>query len=211
MRVCVNQHCEELTVAPIRLLIVPGSARTGSLNRQLATFVATAARSLGVAVDELDLRALDLPLYDGDLELAQGIPRGAFDLQRALADSDAVLWVTPEYNGFPTPLVINALDWLSRIQASAERPAGVAVTTNKPAALLSASPGPGGGLRAMNFLRQFLQMNFAMLVLPQQFALGKADAAFDAAGDLNDARASQSVRAVLTAVIALAEALRAKA
>ena len=197
-------------MAPIRLLIIPGSARAASLNRQLATVAASTARSQGVAVRELDLRALDLPLYDGDLEVAHGIPPGAFDLQKALADSDAVLWVTPEYNGFPTPLVINALDWLSRIQASAERPAGVAVTTNKPAAVLSASPGPGGGLRAMNYLRQFLQMNFAMLVVPQQFALGKADDAFDAAGDLKDARASQSVRAVLTAVTGLAEALKSK-
>lgn len=198
-------------MAPIRLLIIPGSARASSLNHQLATAAATAARSLGVAVRELDLRALDLPLYDGDLEVAHGIPRGAFDLQQALADSDAVLWVTPEYNGFPTPLVINALDWLSRIQADAGRPAGVAVTTNKPAALLSASPGPGGGLRAMNYLRQFLQMNFAMLVVPQQFALGKANEAFDEVGSLKDARVSQSVRAVLDAAIGLAKALQAKA
>lgn len=197
-------------MAPIRLLIMPGSARTGSLNRQLAAFAASTARSLGVTARELDLRALNLPLYDGDLEAAHGISEGAFALQQALADSDAVLWVTPEYNGFPTPLVINALDWLSRIPARADRPSGVAVTTNKPAALLSASTGPGGGLRAMNLLRQFLQMNFAMLVVPQQFALGKADDAFDDAGGLKDARASQSVRAVLDAAVGLAKALQAK-
>lgn len=197
-------------MTPIRLLIIAGSARVGSVNRQLAAFAASTARGLGVVAQELDLRSLHLPLYDGDLEAANGIPAGAFALQQAMADSDAVLWVTPEYNGFPTPLVINALDWLSRIQASAERPAGVAVTTNKPAALLSASPGLGGGLRAMNHLRQFLQMNFAMLVVPQQFALGKANEAFDEAGSLKDARASQSVRAVLDAVTALAKALQAK-
>lgn len=198
-------------MAPIRLLIIPGSVRAGSLNHLLATFAATTARSAGAVARELDLRALNLPLYDGDLEVANGIPAGAFALQQALADSDAVLWVMPEYNGFPTPLVINALDWLSRIQADASRPAGVAVTTNKPAALLSASPGPGGGLRAMNYLRQFLQMNFAMLVVPQQFALGRAHEAFDEAGGLKDARTSQSVLAVLDAVTGLAEALQAQA
>jgi chromate reductase len=197
-------------MTPIRLLIIPGSVRAGSLNRQLASFAATMARGSGATAQELDLRSLNLPIYDGDLEVAHGIPEGAFALQQALGDSDAVVWVMPEYNGFPTPLVINALDWLSRIQADAGRPAGVAVTTNKPAALLSASPGPGGGLRAMNYLRQFLQMNFAMLVVPQQFALGKAEDAFDAAGGLKDARASQSVRGVLDAVTGLAKALQAK-
>lgn len=196
-------------MVPIRLLIIPGSARAGSLNRQLAAFAASTARGRGVTVHELDLRALALPLYDGDLENASGIPDGAFAFQQALADSDAVLWVMPEYNGFPTPLVINALDWLSRIQATAGHPAGVAVTANKPAALLSASPGPGGGLRAMNTLRQFLQMNFAMLVVPQQFALGKANEAFDEAGGLKDPRASQAVQAVLDAVTGLANALQA--
>lgn len=190
-----------------RILILPGSARAGSLNRQLAAFAATTARAAGLAVHELDLRSLELPLYDGDLEMASGIPAGAFALQQAFLGCDGVLVVMPEYNGFPTPLVINAFDWLSRIQASTAHPAGVAATANKPVALLSASPGPGGGLRAMNYLRQYLQMGFAMLVVPQQFALGRAHEAFDDAGLLKDARTAQSVQAVLDALTRLARAL----
>lgn len=193
----------------LNLLIIPGSARDGSLNRKLAGFAAHKARASGLQVTQLDLRTLELPVYDGDLEAASGIPAGAYQLQRAILDSDGVLVVTPEYNGFPTPLVINAFDWLSRIAASPQQPAGLAVTANKPVALLSASPGPGGALRSMNFLRQYLQMAFAMLVVPQQFALGKAHEAFDETGALKDARAVQSVETVLNSLASLAQALRA--
>lgn len=192
----------------LRLLILPGSARAGSFNGRLAAFAARAAQAKGLQARVLDLRALALPVYDGDLEASQGVPKGALELLAALQDSDAVLLVTPEYNGFPTPLVINAFDWLSRISASDQHPAGLGATANKPTALLSASPGPLGGLRSMNFLRQYLQMAFAMLVAPQQYALGRAQEAFDEKGDLRDARAAQSVQGVLDALTALALALR---
>jgi len=190
-----------------RILVIPGSARQGSLNRRLAGFAAGTARAAGLQVTELDLRALALPVYDGDLEAASGVPASAFDLQRAIRDADGVLIVTPEYNGFPTPLVINAFDWLSRIPATGDAPSGLATTANKPAALLSASPGPGGGLRSMNFLRQYLQMAFAMIVVPQQFALGRAHEAFDGQDALKEARAVQSVQGVVNALAGLARAL----
>ncbi|MDY0331592.1 MAG: NAD(P)H-dependent oxidoreductase [Thiomonas sp.] len=192
----------------LRLLILPGSARAGAFSGQMAAFAARAAERLGLQTRVFDLRALALPVYDGDLEAVQGVPDGALALQAALLESDAVLLVTPEYNGFPTPLVINAFDWLSRIPATEQHPAGLAVTANKPVALLSTSPGPLGGLRAMNTLRQYLQMAFAMLVAPQQYALGRAHEAFDEQGELRDARAAQSVQGVLDALAALARALR---
>ncbi|MDD0809819.1 NAD(P)H-dependent oxidoreductase [Curvibacter sp. RS43] len=191
-----------------RLLIISGSARTGSLTRRLAHAASLAATQAGFSVQELDLRALALPVYDGDFELAQGIPAGATALQQALLASDALLLLTPEYNGFPTPLFINAFDWLSRIQGGAGQPSGVAATANKPTALLSASPGALGGLRALNYVRQFLQMNFASLVIPQQFALGHAADAFDAEGGLKEERNRQAVQGVLDALAQLSRAVR---
>jgi len=190
-----------------RLLVLSGSSRTGSLNRRLATAATVRARALGLDTLDLDLRALSLPIYDGDLEARDGIPDGAHVLHRAVLASDALLLVTPEYNGFPTPLLVNAFDWLSRIPETGPRPSGLASTANRPAGLLSASPGPLGGLRAMNFLRQYLQMAFAMLVVPQQFALGRAHEAFDDAGALLDPKAAQTVDAVLSSMSALARAL----
>ena len=196
------------TVPPLRLLVIAGSARQGSLNLRLATAAAALAREAGASVEALDLRALQLPLYDGDLEAASGVPEAALRLLDAIRTADALLLVTPEYNGFPTPLLINAFDWLSRLGPADERPAGLAVTANKPVALLSASPGPLGGLRSMNFLRQYLQMAFAMIVVPQQFALSRAHEAFDAEGALKEERARSTVSGVLSALGALATALR---
>lgn len=192
----------------LKVLIVPGSSRAGSLNRKLATFAANRTRALGHSVTELDLRDLNLPVYDGDLEAASGVPVGVQALLQAIVQSDALILVTPEYNGFPTPLVVNAFDWLSRVMASPNQVAGLAATANKPAALLSASPGPGGALRSMNFLRQYLQMAFAMVVVPQQFALGKAHEAFDEAGAMKDVKAVQSVDGVVNALASLALALK---
>ena len=193
----------------VKLLVIAGSARAGSLNRRLAAVAAAMAGEAGADVQELDLRALQLPVYDGDLEAAAGVPATVRPLADALRAADAVLLVTPEYNGFPTPLLINAFDWLSRLGAEGERPAGLAITAGKPVALLSASPGPLGALRSMNFLRQYLQMAFAMIVVPQQFALSRAHEGFDANGALKEERARSSVAGVLAALGALASALRA--
>lgn len=195
--------------APLRLMVVAGSARHGSLNLRLAAAASALARAAGHEVQPCDLRALQLPLYDGDLEAAQGVPEGALRLLEAVRGADALLVVTPEYNGFPTPLLINAFDWLSRLGPAGDRPSGLQVTANKPVALLSASPGPLGGLRSMNYLRQYLQMAFAMIVVPQQFALGRAHEAFDEQGALKDERSRAAVGGVLSALAALATALRA--
>ena len=111
----------------------------------------------------IDLRALALPVYDADLEAASGVPDGARRLRDAIAAADAVLIVTPEYNGFPTPLLINAFDWLSRLQAAGDVPSGLATTAGKPVALLSSSPGPAGGLRAMNFRTISLELTGACM------------------------------------------------
>lgn len=194
---------------PIRLLIVAGSERANAYSRHLARVAAAAARRDGCDVSEFDLRALALPLYDGDIEHGSGVPTSALTLRDALAAHDALLLVTPEYNGFPTPLVLNAFDWLSRIPATAPGGGGLAATANRPAALLSSSPGPLGGLRAMNLMRQYLGGNFAMIVVPQQFALGRAGDAFDEAGALKEAKSQQAVEGVLTALGDLATALKA--
>jgi NAD(P)H-dependent FMN reductase len=195
---------------PIRLLILSGSERAGSLNKSLARVAAAAARRDGCDVTEFDLRALALPLYDGDIEHGAGVPVAALTLRDALHANDALLLVTPEYNAFPPPLVLNAFDWMSRIAATSACGGGMAATANKPAALLSASTGPLGGLRSMNLLRQYLGGAFQMIVVPQQFALGHAGEAFDEAGALKEPKSQRIVEGVLTAVGDLATALKAR-
>ncbi len=182
----------------MKLLLIAGSARNGALSVKLRDAARAVADAAGAQTSVLDLRALALPLYDGDIEAAQGVPAAAGTLRDAIREHDAIVIVTPEYNGFPTPLVINAFDWLSRLKD------GIAATTDKPVALLSSSPGALGGLRALNVLRQYLQMAFQMLVVPQQQAVSKAHEAFAADGTLADAKGAAMLTGVINAVLKLA-------
>lgn len=193
----------------LRLLAISGSERSGSWNRRLLAVGEAVARSHGALVTPLDLRSLGLPLYDGDLEKAQGVPDGARRLRDALLGSDAMLLVTPEYNGFLPPLVVNSFDWLSRLGAEAGLPSGLGATANKPVGLMSASPGLLGGLRSLNYTRQYVSMAFAMLPVPQQFALSRANEAFDDSGALKDPKAQASVDGVVAALLRVAAALKA--
>jgi chromate reductase, NAD(P)H dehydrogenase (quinone) len=193
----------------VRVLVISGSERSGSLNKRLAAVATQVLERAGARADTLDLRGLALPLYDGDLQQAQGVPDGARRLRDALLVCDALLLVTPEYNGFPPPLVTNAFDWLSRLAAENGKPTGLLVTANKPVGILSASPGMLGGLRALNFTRQFVSMAFSMLPMPQQFALAKANEAFDPQGALKDDKQQAGVEAVVHALLKVAAALKA--
>ena len=132
------------------------------------------------------------------------MPAGARSLRDALAAADGVLMVTPEYNGFPTPLSLNAWDWLSRVPADEGGPSGLAAVAGKPLALLSSSPGPLGGLRALTQLRQFLGGTFQMLVVPTQLAVGRAHEAFDEEGALKDARQQATVVQMVVSLLDLA-------
>lgn len=195
-------------MATLKLLAISGSARSGSLNGRLLAAAAQVALSRGAQVETIDLRSLALPLYDGDLEKSAGVPVGARRLRDALHAVDGVLLATPEYNGFPTPLLVNSFDWLSRLQAEGAAPAGLAATAGKPLGIVSASPGLLGGLRSLNFTRQYLSMAFAMMPVPQQFALSKANEAFDEAGALKDAKQQASLDAVVSSLIRVATALK---
>ena len=194
-------------MSAVRVLVISGSSRPGSFNRRLADVAAGLARAAGAVVTQTDLRALALPLYDAEIEVA-GVPSGAIELRRLFAEHDAVIVASPEYNGFPTPLFVNAFDWLSRVPPQSGKAAGLAATANRPVALLAASPGPLGALRSMNYVRQYLQMAFAMIVVPQQFALARANEAFDEAGGLKDPKAALAVAGVLQSLLRVARALR---
>jgi chromate reductase len=187
---------------PLRVLIVPGSARAGSFNLKLARVAAGLLHEFGAETTQADLRALALPLYDGDLEAASGVPEGARKLLSEIAGHDAVLVVSPEYNAFPPPLLMNAIDWATRL------PEHKAAMNGKPTALLSASPGMLGGLRSLLALREYLALNPGMLVLPQQAAVPQAAQAFDADGVLTEARHVQAVTAVVKALLRVARAIK---
>lgn len=190
-----------------RVLVTSGSERRGSFNRKLADVGAKLLRELGAEVTDLDLRALALPLYDGDSEAA-GLPPGALQLRDLFAAHDAVLIAAPEYNGFVTPLLLNAFAWVSRVKESDGRPSGLAATGGTVAGLLSASPGYYGGARGLIALRTLLSLNLGLLVIPQAHSIPAAGQAFDASGALVDAKQLAGVERVVRALLQTAGALR---
>lgn len=193
--------------SPVRLIVTAGSARRGSYNTALAKVAAAAARAEGAEVTEVDLRALQLPLYDGDIEAA-GLPAGALELRRLFAAHDGFVVATPEYNGFVTPLLLNSLDWLSRVPAADGLPSGLQALAGKPTGMLSASPGAFGGMRGLLFLRSFLATTLGLLVVPETQAVGQAMNAFDEHGALKDVKQQQGVERVVKSVLKTAAALR---
>ncbi len=105
--------------------------------------------------------------------------------------------VTPEYNGMFTPLLKNTIDWLSRPHTENEAP--LVAYQNKVAAIMAASPGGLGGMRALVPLRLQLS-NLGVNVVGAQLALGKAYEAFDEAGNLKNDASRDMANAVITAL-----------
>jgi len=167
-----------------KILAFAGSARKESFNKRLARAAATSAQSAGAEVTFVDLRDYPIPLYDGDLEAEQGIPENARALRKLMAVHQGLIVVSPEYNGFITPLLKNTLDWISRKDGEED---GLASYRNKVGLVLSASPGGFGGMRSLALIRQLLT-HLGVTVLPDQLAVPRAQQAFDDQGNLVDAQ-----------------------
>ena len=161
-----------------KILVFAGSTRNDSLHRKLALAAAAELRRAGADVTVADLRDYPMPLYDGDLEAAQGMPAGAKAFKELVRRQDGLVIASPEHNGSFTALLKNAIDWISRPEAG-EGP--LVVLRGKTAALLSGSPGPGGGQRGLRHLRELLEM-IGVRVVPSQVAVSRAMEAFDAEG-----------------------------
>jgi len=176
-----------------KILALCGSARRGSFNQMLLDCCVRGAQDAGAQVAQLNLRELDLPIYDGDLEAEGGAPASVHRFRAHLAENAALLIATPEYNGGYSPLLKNALDWASR-PAEADA-TGLAPFAGKTAALISASPGAMGGLRSQIALQMVLH-KMGVSVAPKTFALSFARQAFDEAGRLKDPAVEARVRNV---------------
>ncbi len=173
-----------------KILAFAGSTRTDSFNKKLVKIAEEGAKAAGAQVTYLDLRDLPMPLYDGDLEIKEGIPPNAQKFKELLLAHQGLLISSPEYNSSISGVLKNAIDWASRALPG-EVP--LACFTNKVAGLLSASPGALGGLRALVHVRSILG-NIKVLVLPDQIAVPKADQAFNTDGSLKDAKQHSAVQ-----------------
>jgi NAD(P)H-dependent FMN reductase len=175
-----------------KILAFAGSTRKDSLNKQLVKVAAKGAEAAGATVTFLDLKDYPLPLYDGDLEAASGIPENAMKLKKLFIEHDGFLISSPEYNSSISAVLKNTIDWISR---PVPNEAPLAAFQHKAAGLLSASPGALGGLRGLVHLRSILG-NIGVLVLPNQFAVSKGFEAFAPDGSLKDPKQNAAAEGV---------------
>jgi chromate reductase len=159
----------------MRVLGLSGSLRRGSHNRALLR-AAAALLPPGAQLVEWD-RIAELPAYDEDLDAA-GAPAPVRALRAAIADADALLIATPEYNGSLPGALKNALDWASRPHATNP-------LRGKPAAVIGASSGLFGAVWAQAEARKVLR-TIGADVLERELPVGQADDAWDADGALRD-------------------------
>src|SRR5881394_4290152 len=141
-------------MSALKILVIPGSLRTGSLNVRLAAAAAYGFAQAGAEVTRISLGDFPLPIYDGDLQTKSGVPKNAINLKRMIGAHHGVLIVTPEYNSSVPALVKNTIDWMSRVHDPHETRGQV--FRDRAFAIAAASGGRLGGARALAALRLIL-------------------------------------------------------
>jgi chromate reductase len=194
------------TSAGVRALVSWGSLRHTSINKKLALVAAHRLTALGVSVDILDLRALQLPLFDEDLEGRDGLPPGALIAKERLAASDLMVIASPEYTASVSGALKNLIDWCSRPAP----PKGATCFVGKTALIMSASPGSVGGVHALAHLRDILT-SLGVIVLPSQIAVARAYQVFDAHDALIDTLVYTMLDSVVGSAVRMASKLKGPA
>jgi chromate reductase len=168
----------------MRILAISGSLRDASYNTALAR--AAAERAPEGAEVELYERLGDLPPYDADVD-GEDAPEAVRDLRSRIASADALLFVTPEYNGSIPGVLKNAVDWASR------PPRGGAPIWGKTAAVAGATTGQYGAIWAQQDLRRVLGIAGAR-VIEGELPVAQAQNVFGDAGELRDPLLGERLR-----------------
>ncbi len=157
---------------------IAGSLRAGSYNAALLR-AATGLMPEGVTLEIASIKGI--PLYDGDVEAAEGIPEMVEQLKDRVAAADGLLLVSPEYNNSIPGVFKNAIDWMSRPPADAPR-----VFANRPVAVIGASPGGFGTILAQNAWLPVLRTLGTHQWFGGRLMVSRAGGVFDPAGEMID-------------------------
>ncbi|GLY47100.1 NADPH-dependent FMN reductase [Lentzea sp. NBRC 102530] len=133
----------------VRILTLVGSLRSGSHNRRLAE------AAVQISPDHVEIGLFEdlgtIPFYNEDIDAEGTVPAAATKLREAAADADALLLVSPEYNGTIPAVLKNAIDWLSR-------PYGAGALSGKPVAVVGTAFGQYGGVWAQDEARKAVRI-----------------------------------------------------
>ncbi|MPY10425.1 NAD(P)H-dependent oxidoreductase [Arthrobacter bussei] len=182
------------------ILTLVGSLREGSINRQLAEAAKEHAPE-AVNVVTFD-RLSEVPFYNEDIDNDADRPKSADDLRAAAADADALLLVSPEYNGTMPAVLKNAIDWLSR-------PYGAGAISSKPAAVIGSAFGQYGGVWAHDEARRALGVAGASVVDDTKLSIGGSITRFAEVHPKDDAEVAGQVSDVLSALAGAASPVAA--
>ncbi len=192
-------------MAAPKILVIPGSLRSGSHNVRLAALVAKEIARAEGEVTRISLEDYPLPLFDVDLAAPSGLPLPAVQLKRMIAAHHGVFITSPEYSASVTPLLKNAIDWVSRVRDGGEPT--YAAFKNRVFAIGAASGSSGGAVRSLMALRQILELGCGALVIPEQVAVPRAEQAFDDMDNLKDELLAAALKAAARRLVMLAAAL----
>jgi chromate reductase, NAD(P)H dehydrogenase (quinone) len=189
-----------------KILVIPGSLRSGSHNVRLAALATKELAQVEAEVTRISLADFPLPIFDADLSQAEGPPPNAVKLKRLLCAHRGVFIASPEYNASITPLIKNAIDWISTVREGGEPQ--LAAYQDRVFGLGAASPGRSGGMQSLIALRQVLAVGCRALVIPEQITIPNAASAFDEMDQLTDARAAAQLKTVARRLVDYARLLR---
>jgi NAD(P)H-dependent FMN reductase len=161
-----------------KILAFAGSLRQHSFNKRVLKVVVKGAEKAGADVTTIDLNDFPMPIYNADHHADIGFDEHALRLQGLLVRHDGLLIATPSYNGSLSAALKNAIDWASRANDIYQK---ADIYPGKVAAIISASPGSLGGIRALAHLRGVLS-SVNVHVLPSEVAVPFAADRFDGDG-----------------------------
>ena len=184
----------------MKVLGISGSLRKVSFN----TALLRACVPLMPQGVELEIGSIaGIPLYDGDLEAAQGIPPPVQALKSSLIQADGLLLVTPDYNNSMPGVLKNAIDWLSRPPADI-----VKVFSGRPVALMGASPGGFGTILSQNAWLPVFRTLGAQLWSEGRLLVSRAGGLFDEGGILTDPKVRDALRTFLAGYVKFVESMQ---
>lgn len=182
----------------MKIIGITGSLRSGSFNTALLR-VGTGLVPSGTTLEITTLKGI--PLYDGDIEVNEGVPPAVVALQAQIAAADALLLATPEYNNSIPGVFKNAIDWLSRPPSEIARVFG-----GRPVAVIGASPGGFGTILSQNAWLPVLRTLGTRPWFGGRLLVSRAQHVFNESGEMVDEAARKQLQAFLAGFVEFIQA-----